>query len=145
MLTQICQTLRNWFDRSQPKINGQITIESGRIQQNEFLQKIQNNQYFRIIGSVFNDGVYQYTEGLELVDEVFEGSIWLMAIPQAFLDLVEEITAWQEKNGAVDAAAMSPFTSESFGGYSYSKGTGETGGSTWQAVYAARLNAWRKI
>jgi hypothetical protein len=85
---------------------------------------------------------------LELKDEVFEGSLWLMAIPQAFLDLVEEIDAWQKKNGAVDSAAMSPFNSESFGGYSYSKGVGSSGGglaTTWQAAYAARLNAWRKI
>ena len=45
---------------------------------------------------------------------------------------------------------MSPFSSESFGGYSYSKAqgyAGEGGGmlNTWQAIFASRLAPWRKI
>lgn len=100
------------------------------------------------MGSVFNDGVYQMTDSLELADEIFDGSIWLMAIPKAFLDLVKEIEDWQKKNGSVDSAAMSPFNSESFGGYSYSKGSGKSGegtGTSWQGAYASRLNIWRKL
>jgi hypothetical protein len=100
------------------------------------------------VGSVFNDGVYQMTDNLELADEIFDGSIWLMAIPKAFLDLVKDIEDWQKKNGSVDSAAMSPFNSESFGGYSYSKGSGKSGegtGASWQGAYASRLNIWRKL
>ena len=87
------------------------------------------------------------TSELELVDEIFEGDIWLMAIPKAFLDLVKEIEEWEKINGKADSAAMSPFTSESFGGYSYQKGTGATsdGSSSWQTAFGKRLNIWRKI
>ena len=147
MLSELCQELKNWFDRGQPRIYGAFEISDGKITDTDFTDIIKENQYFRIIGSVFNDGVYQYTEELTLTDELFVGAIWLMAIPKSFLDLVKEIEEWQKKNGGVDSEAMSPFTSESFGGYSYSKGTTSSGKSaaTWQNVYASQLNMWRKI
>ena len=147
MLTQICQEIRNWFNRNQPIISGKIQIVNGKPIQSEFLEKIQNNQYFRIIGSVFNDGVWKYDDSLALTDEEFEGDIWLMAIPKAFLDLAKEIEDWEAVNGKAGSEAMSPFTSESFGGYSYSKGTAATsnGSSSWQTAFGSRLNIWRKI
>jgi hypothetical protein len=87
-------------------------------------------------------------EGLR--DEVFNGAVWSLAIPQAVVDLNAEIDAWKTKYEGADSAAMSPFTSESFGGYSYSKGSsrgveddGSLGG--WQAAFANRLIQWRKI
>jgi hypothetical protein len=85
-----------------------------------------------------------------LTDEVFDGAIWLMAIPKDVLILSEEIDAWIEKYGGVDSVAMSPYNSESFGGYSYSKsGGGSSDGTskagTWQGAFATRLNEWRKI
>lgn len=129
---------------------GSFEIADGKITDTNFTDAIKTNQYFRIVGSVFNDGVYQYTDNLTLTDEVFVGSIWLMAIPKEVLDLSEEIAAWINKYGGVDSAAMSPFSSESFGGYSYTKAQGSTsagGGtsSTWQTTFAARLNQWRKL
>jgi hypothetical protein len=148
MLTQICQEIRNWFNRNQPQIRGKIQIVNGKPVQSEFLQKIKNDQYFRIIGSVFNDGVWKYDDKLALTDEEFEGAIWLMAIPQAFLDLAKDIEDWQKINGQADSEAMSPFMSESFGGYSYSKGTNASTGGTetsWQKTFASQLNIWRKI
>ena len=149
MLYEICLDLRNFFDRGQPKLVGGIDIVSGKIVQTEFTELIQDNQYFRIIGSVFNDGVYQYTSKLSLTDETFSGTIQLMAVPKEFLDLVKEISDWQDKYGKIDSASMSPYSSESFGGYSYSKssGGGENGasGSSWKAFFGDRLNRWRKI
>lgn len=73
-----------------------------------------------------------------------------MAIPPAMLSLSEEIDAWQTKHGGVDSTAMSPYNSESFGGYSYSKSSGgsaESGGGFggWQSAFANRLNPWRKL
>ena len=75
-----------------------------------------------------------------------------MAVPPSVIALSAEIEAWQEKYGGVDSTAMSPYTSESFGGYSYSKsrggsgnGSSDSGSGTWQSVYANRLNKWRKI
>ena len=149
MLNEICLDINNFFDKNQPKFKGDFSIASGKITDADFLDNVKENQYFRIIGSVFNDGVYQYTNKLELVDENFSGSIWLMAIPKAFLTLVGEIEAWQEKNGSVDSAAMSPFYSESFGGYSYSKSAGSVSdkgtSTTWQTAYRNRLNIYRRI
>lgn len=143
MLSSLCQELRNWFDRGQPKIHGVITITSGHITNPEFLEVIQNNQYFRVVGSVFNDGVYQYTNNLTLSDEVFDGSIWLMAIPKDVLDLNTDIDNWLSKYGD---AVNSPYQSESFGGYSYSKASGSNGGTaSWVSTFASRLNQWRKL
>ena len=102
-------------------------------------------QYFRIIGSTFNDGVYQYGTG-GLTDETFDGAVWALAVPAAFISLVEDVEAWRDK---YESAANSPFQSESFAGYSYTKSSANSnsGGSVtgWQGVFAARLNKWRKI
>lgn len=149
MLYEICLELRNFFDRGQPKLIGGIDIAEGKIRQTEFTDLIQENQYFRITGSVFNDGVYQYTDDLTLTDETFTGTIQLMAIPKDFLAVVKEIEDWQAKYGVATSPALSPYSSESFGGYSYSKGSAgsENGasGSSWQGVFGNRLNHWRKI
>lgn len=149
MLSELCQELKNWFDRGQPRIHGAFEISGGKIIDTDFTDVIKPNQYFRIIGSVFNDGVYKYTDDLMLTDELFVGSVWLMAIPKEVIALSDEIDSWQAKYGAADSTAMSPFNSESFGGYSYSKSTGgSSNGSnanTWQAAFSSRLNMWRKI
>lgn len=148
MLSDLCQELKNWFDRDQPHINGTFEISDGKITTTDFTDVIQANQYFRIIGSVFNDGVHKYTNELALTDETFDGSIWLMAIPKAVLDLNKEIDDWITKYCGADSEAMSPFNSESFGGYSYSKsggGSSDNPGASWQGAFASRLNLWRKI
>lgn len=144
MLNELCQELRNYFDKAQPKFFGQIVVEDGKITNEEFLAAIKPNQYFRIVGSIFNDGVYCFKEELSLEDETFDGAIWLMAIPKDFLALAEEIEDWQAKYGD---ALNSPYTSESFGGYSYSKASGKNGGGavTWQDAFATRLNLYRRI
>lgn len=102
-------------------------------------------QYFRVVGSVLNDGVYQYGN-CSLRDETFDGAIWAMAVPTEFLHLEEEIKAWRTQ---YENAANSPFQSESFAGYSYTKSStnGNSGGSVtgWQGVFASRLNKWRKL
>lgn len=145
MLTELCQELRNWFDRDLPKWSGEITISGGQIQDVD----LQSGQYFRIIGSLFNDGVHQLgDEEHPLTDEVFKGSIWSMAVPPAVISLADEIQQWSEKYADV---VQSPFTSESFGGYTYSKASGASGGSgnpagiSWEDAFKSRLNRWRKI
>ena len=86
------------------------------------------------------------TEKLNLTDELFVGSVWLMAVPKEVIDLDNEIQAWITKYGET---VNSPYQSESFGGYSYSKSSGGSpGGSsgpTWQSTFANQLNKWRKI
>ena len=139
MLTELCGVLRNWFETD--RISGTYTVENGSIT----LPFLHNGQFFRVVGSVFNDGVHQYPD-YAMADETFDGSIWPMSVPPALLCLGEEIKAWQEKNGDI---AVSPYTSESFGGYSYSKTTSGAatgaGTVTWQSVFKSRLNQWRKI
>lgn len=138
MLEQILRHLRNWFVVSVH--TGEYAVDGGRIE----LDFLVPGQYYRIIGSVFNDGVHCYKSEGHLMEEKFCGTVWALAIPKAVLDLSEEIQAWQEKNGE---AAQGPFASESFGGYTYSKATdSQTGGAvTWQVAFRSQLNAWRKI
>ena len=139
MLEQVLMNIRNWFTVEGGINSGTFSIKDGGIT----LPFLADGQYFRIIGSVFNDGLHQYPAA-DLVDEEFSGAIWALAIPPAVVDLADEIQKWQEKNGEV---ASSPFSSESFGGYSYSKATdAETGGAvTWQSAFKRQLIAWRKI
>ena len=139
MLEQVLMNIRNWFPVEGGIHSGTFTIKDGGIT----LPFLADMQYFRICGSVFNDGLHQYNV-LDLVDETFTGTIWALAIPKAVIELADEIGKWQEKNGE---AASSPFSSESFGGYSYSKSTdAETGGAvTWQSAFKQQLSAWRKI
>lgn len=141
-LTDLCSELKNWFDTA--KYFAVFTIEDGAINLEDLINRglIVDGQYFRITGSVFNDGVYQYPTS-DLVDEIFEGVIWVMAVPPAVITLQTDITEWEDKYGEI---VSSPYTSESFGGYSYSKTSSTDGGNiTWQSQFASRLNQWRKI
>ena len=146
MLTELCQELRNWFDRGQPKYQGDFHIVDGML--TDTIPELQIGQYFRIMGSTFNDGVYQFPAE-ELRDEDFHGSIWLMAVPQEVEKLSEEIDDWQTKYFSIDSQAMSPYSSESFSGYSYTKPTSSSidGGSGlgWQSAFSSRLKRYRKI
>ena len=148
MLSQICLYLKNWFDYGQTKYFGTFTIENGTF---DVLNDIQTGQYYRIVGSVFNDGIYK--RGSEkadtLKDETFDGAVWLMAVPKDVESLATEIAMWQEKYGSLDSENMSPYQSESFGGYSYSKSSGGDSGNgtsvSWQNTFADRLRRYRKV
>ena len=137
MLTEVCAELRNYFV---VKIHeGRFTINGGKIAPLDFIQE---NQYFRIVGSVFNDGVYQNTADLVLTDENFSGSVWAMAVPPTLIALAEDIKKYNES----DEAKPSAYTSESFGGYSYSTATDENGVAVgWKKVFASRLRPFRRI
>ena len=138
MLTEICAEIRNYFSLDKDKLYGDFSVVNGQITPSFYLEE---GQYYRIVGSVLNDGVHQKDD--ELIDEAsFHGAVWKMRVPKAILDLDEEIAAWQAENGNV----------ESFGGYSYAKSSGGSSGSdagatavTWQAMFAKRLNPYRKI
>ena len=141
MLEELCRELRNWFEYE--KLFDVFEIRDGSI---DLTGKAQEGQYFRIVGSVFNDGVYQYpVQGL--TEETFDGAVWLMAVPPAVITLAAEIGAWVGKYSEI---VVSPYTSESVPNYSYSKATGTAAGGqptpiTWQATFADKLNKWRKI
>lgn len=146
---EVCSYLKNWFDKNH--YMGEIQIGNGALSESYGLLA---NQYFRIVGSTLNDGVYQYPV-TTLTDETFSGAIWGMALPKPFLALLNEIDAWKAKFNSFDTQdgrqTMSPYNSESFGGYSYSKSSGGSGDTTkdksgtWQGAYGARLAPYRKM
>lgn len=145
MLTQICAEIKNYFSNEEDRIIGDFEIVDSNITPSI---SIQDGQYYRIVGSVFNDGVHKYGDPNDVLkDETeFHGAVWLMRVPQDLIDLAKEITTWQEKNADVLA---SPYNSESFGGYSYTKASGSGGASGgaygWKDAFASRLNRYRKI
>lgn len=138
MLTELLAEIRNYFEVPNGRHFGTFTISGGSIAPLDFLQEC---QYFRIVGSVFNDGVYQYP-ATSLTDEVFEGAVWAMRLPPAVIALSAEIEEYCNS----DDGKASPYTSESFGGYSYTKATDANGAPIgWQKAFASRLSRWRKL
>lgn len=105
---------------------------------------LEEGDYYLIEGSKCNDGLHIYGD-CDLVGETLTGYITECRIPKALLSLHTEINYWQEKNAE---AITSPYQSESFGGYSYTKknqtnGSGDV--SSWQGAFSGRLRMWRKI
>lgn len=164
----LCAETHNYFETD--KVVGDYKIENGNIT----LPFLSDKQFFRIVGSKFNDSVYIYLEGgfivknakwleletsdmdwndireqywgdlagQELIDEEFHGAIWPMNMPRAFIKLAKQVKEYNES----DMAKPTPYISESFGGYSYSKGIGSTGNAdnSWQKVFGSQLRRWRK-
>lgn len=150
-LTDLCAELNNYFcDEDEDAVRGKFEISSGTISP---AVSLLTDQYYRISGSVFNDGVH-INDGTSLKDEPeFCGTVFKMRIPLQVIRLADEIAAWRDKNESVDSANMSPFQSESFGIYSYSKGSSgqsKNGGAgatavRWQNQFAAELNKYRRL
>ena len=154
MIEQVCAHLHNYFETDKNTnmvmiYPGTYKIENGSIT----LPFLMDGQYFRILGSELNDGVYKYPVTQEegkppiLTDETFDGVIWKMRPPKAFLALVDEIQAWMDKYGDT---MKNPYQSEDvIGVYRYTKMTsGKVTGdyiATWQNVFKDQLNEWRRL
>ena len=135
-LTNLCAELRNYFEPE--KHFGTFTISGGSISPSDFLQ---DGQYFRIVGSVFNDGVHRHPAH-GLTDETFDGAVWAMAVPPAVIELLQKIQEFE----AATANAPTAYISESFGGYGYTKATDANGLPVgWKSVFKNELNRWRKL
>lgn len=150
MLTEICAEIKNHFTYAEDRHIGDFAIVDGAITPSIDFP----TDYIYIVGSHLNNGVHKLSDESDvLLDEPeFHGAVWVMSPPKDFLDLVADIEAWQDKYGGVDSETMSPYQSESFGGYSYSKASGGSSAAsgkssvpTWQSVYASRLNIYRRI
>lgn len=144
-ITDFCCELNNFFKKE--IYLGEFTIEGGRIVLPAIVD-IKDGQYFRIVGSVFNDGVYQYP-AVGLTNETFRGAVWAMAVPPAALALFEKIQEWDAQYGN-SAANYSPYTSETFHHYSRSQhiatnSKGEIVQQTWQGVFRKELSRFRKL
>ena len=133
MLEEVLAHLHNWFEVE--VLRGEFSVSGGSID----LPEAREGQYFRIVGSVFNDGLHLYPAS-DLQDEEFEGEVRLLAVPRPLLDVVEEIEKWNASNPATT------YTSESFGGYTYSKASNADGSPMdWRGVFRGSLNRWRKL
>lgn len=124
---------RNYFETG--SYDGEITIEGGHL----ITPALAHGRYIAIRGSAYNDGVHQV--GDELTDEAFTGRVWVLSPPAAFVALVEEISAYDDKN------PVGALQSESFGSYSYSRGIAGnvTGAAGWQGAFAGRLNDYQRL
>lgn len=140
-ISDFCEEVNNYFE--QTRVFGEFEIANGSIDLNKY--DIQEGQYIRVVGSVFNDGVYQYPipPENELVDEKFDGAIWIMAVPSSVITQIEEVNQWEATN---QSTLNSPYQSESFGGYSYTlKTENAEGGLNWQTHFRRKLGRWRKV
>ena len=139
MLENVLNHIHNWFVKTTQA--GTFVIDDGQLA----YDGLQEGQYFRIVGSVFNDGLHQWPAS-DLTDEEFVGYVQGLAIPKAVIDLSDEISEWMTKYGE---AVSGPYQSESFADYSYTKATSgsDSGGGpvTWQSVFRSSLSPWRKI
>ena len=147
MLQAICEYIHNYFIRE--RFPATYTIAGGAISP---IPELKEGQRFMIAGSDLNDGIYTYhlsgikndddTAGAGLADEVYSGAICGLSIPPQIIALAAEVSEWVEQYGDV---IYSPFQSESFGGYSYTRASGSnnnggTGAAGWQEVFAGRMD-----
>ena len=136
---ELCAALRNYFVVGVH--SGTYVVSGGAFPPQTYLQ---DGQYFRIMGSVFNDGVHRFP-AVDLVDEEFDGEIWAMAVPPDAVLLAEEIDGF---NAKVDEMLLveKGYTMESFGGYSYSLRVGAPAAMVeWSNRIRRGMNRWRKL
>lgn len=140
-LDELCAKINRWFDIDRQF--GTFEIKNGMLKNsNSLLPLLKPGLHIRIMESNYNDGVYAFPVD-NLKDEVFDGAIWTLSIPYAFLLKADEIENWRETN---KDTINSPFDSESFAGYSYSKNAAvnEAGNAAWEKHFERDLDRWRK-
>ena len=136
MIDDICAEIRNYFTEDADKHIGYFQIRNGSIEPSFEIP----TDYIRIVGSRQNDGVHRLSD-MDLIDEgLFRGAIWVMTPPRSFLRLVEEISSYERESGKI---IYSPYTSESFAGYSYTKGNAEE--NSWKRKFGTQLNLYRRL
>lgn len=140
MIEQIMEFINNHFISEY--IDGTFRI-TGNV-----LEGAPDVRYVCISGSRYHDGVWEIVDGFltgpnmeNLPDEEFDGRVYILNPPKAFLQLCTEIEEYNKK-----VPIHSP-TQERFGGYSYSRVlyNSTPGGLGWQAVFSARLAIYRKM
>lgn len=148
---EVCAEVHNYFvDEPDGIHTDNYTVADEAVTPLDFLIE---GQYFRIEGSVLNDGVY-LNDGKPIAalrDETFYGRVWAMKVPADFVEIVKQISAWDDKYGGIGSSNMSPYQSESYAGqYSYTKANGTSDVTsakalTWQTQFAGLLFRFRKV
>ena len=138
-LYELLMYLRNFFPGEKWQFFGEDITDKRLL-----LPGLENGDYYLIEGSRRNNGIHVYGNS-DLRNETYSGIVTELCIPDELLIMLDEINAWQEKHSE---ALQNPYQSESFGGYSYTKASGNGGTSesmSWKTVFAPRLRMWRKI
>lgn len=130
-IAAVMRHVRNYFERG--FIDGEFTVSGG------VLTPMPRAPYVAISGSVWHDGVFRVDQLRETPEETFTGRVWALHPPDDFVQLCEEIAAYDEKNPA------GALQSESFGEYSYTRASGQSGVIGWQGVFAQRLTPYRRM
>lgn len=138
-LHELLLYLRNFFPGEKWQFFGE-EITDKRLS----LPGLERGDYYLIEGSRRNNGIHVYGNS-DLKNETYSGIVTEVCVPSELLDMLDEINAWQEKNCEV---VQSPYQSESFGGYSYTKASANIGNGeamSWKTVFGTRLRIWRKL
>lgn len=163
-IEQICAETHNYFESD--KVIADYTIENGVIS----LPFLSAGQFFRIVGSKFNDGVYIYADNFIVRDASWDDVMndnenWHDIANETWGNLKHNELIDESFHGAIwpmciprafielakeineynksDAAKVSPYTNESISGhYSYTKASATD--NAWQNVFMPKLRRYRK-
>ena len=129
-IAAVMRHVHNYFERG--CVEGEFTVSGG------VLTPAPNAPFFAVEGSMYHDGVYRPGEMKDAPQEKFSGKLWMLCPPDDFVQLCEEISAYDDANPA------SAMQSESFGEYSYTR-NGDNSKCAWTAAFAAKLNGYRHM
>lgn len=147
MINRVCSYIHNHFTADKQgnpyrRWSGEFSISDGGME-----LPLLDGQYYVITGSKLNDGMHKYPSD-DLMDETFTGIVYECVVPREVLGIIADIEEWEAKNAD---AISSPYQSESFGGYSYTKASagnnsGAVGnGMNWESVFGYRLTPWKRL
>lgn len=132
---ELCDFTHNYFDRADEPIRGTFTFTPDTVPDG-----VVNGQYFRVIGSIFNDGVHKAGDA-DLAAETFTGQVQPMRVPPAFVALALTITEYDKS-----IPAGGKYSSQSFNGWSGTLASGADGlPATGIDRYRTEINRWRKL
>lgn len=147
MLLELLSELKNYFEVE--KVKGDFTLTSNSLLLNSTVNKPQVGQYIyirstlnravcKVIGINKDTLSLQCENNFQLVDDNVK-QVSYLAIPQQIISLSTQIEEFETKN------IMSPYTSESFGGWSGSRAQGRNGNITWQEAFSGKLKPFKKM
>ena len=131
-IAAVMRRVRNCFERE--SIEGSFSVSGG------VLAPMPDAPFIAVSGSSWHDGVFPVGQLPDTShDETFDGKVWGLHPPDDFLALCEAISAYDDKN------PVGALQSESFGGYSYNRGTVSSAGNGWEAAFAGQLLHYRRM